>query len=75
MLKLISYLTTSITILNSFYLLSSAQQIKSGKFGGGDGVGVKCTDSSKNGQIESHGVNDGFTANFGDSYGGTSNWE
>ena len=46
MLKLISYLTTSITILNSFYLWSSAQQIKSGKCGGGDGVGVKCTDSS-----------------------------
>jgi hypothetical protein len=32
-------------------------------------------DNKTNGQIESHGVNDGFTATFGDSYGGSSNWE
>lgn len=36
---------------------------------------VEVSADNKNGQIESHGVNDGFTANFGDSYGGTSNWE
>ena len=32
-------------------------------------------DNKTNGQIENHGVNDGFTASFGDSYNGSSNWE
>lgn len=32
-------------------------------------------DNKTNGQIDNHDVNDNFTATFGDTYQGTSNWE